>query len=152
IKTESGEPSDLVTNRQIRGLALNGRNILDLTKTIPGIINTSQAANSTVTNATGTFTINGVRSNMHEVTVDGSTNLNTGNNSGLLGTLNPDAVAEIKILTSNYQAEYGRAGGGFVQLTTCSGTNEYHGGGRYFRRHDSLNANNYFNNARNQPR
>ncbi|HKC88228.1 MAG TPA: carboxypeptidase regulatory-like domain-containing protein, partial [Blastocatellia bacterium] len=152
IKTESGERSDLVTNRQIRGLALNGRNILDLTKTIPGIINTSQAANSTVTNAAGTFTINGVRSNMHEVTVDGSTNLNTGNNSGLLVTLNPDAVAEIKILTSNYQAEYGRAGGGFVQLTTRSGTNEYHGGGRYFRRHDSLNANNYFNNARNQPR
>src|SRR5499426_1751146 len=66
IKTESGERSDLVTNRQIRGLALNGRNILDLTKTIPGIINTSQAANSTVTNAAGTFTINGVRSNMHE--------------------------------------------------------------------------------------
>ncbi len=152
IKTESGERSDLVTNRQIKNLALNGRNILDLTKTIPGIINTSQGAQSTVTNAAGTFTINGTRSNMHEVTVDGSTNLNTGNNSGLLVTLNPDAVAEIKILTSNYQAEYGRAGGGFVQLTTRSGTNEYHGTGRYFRRHDSLNANNYFNNANNRTR
>ncbi len=152
VKTESGERSDLVTNTQIKNLALNGRNILDLTKTIPGIINTNQTANSTVLNAAGTFTINGVRSNMHEVTVDGSTNLNTGNNSGLLVTLNPDAVAEIKILTSNYQAEYGRAGGGFVQLTTRSGTNEYHGTGRYFRRHDSLNANSYFSNTRNQSR
>jgi hypothetical protein len=147
IKTESGERSDLITNRQVRNLALNGRNILDLTKTIPGVINTNQNAQSTVTNAAGTFTVNGARSNMHEVTVDGSTNLNTGNNSGLLVTVNPDALAEIKILTSNYQAEYGRAGGGFVQLTTRSGTNEYHGGGRYFRRHDSLNANSFFNNA-----
>jgi hypothetical protein len=152
IKTESGERSDLVTNRQVRNLALNGRNILDLTRTIPGVVNTNQNAQSTVTNAAGTFTINGTRSNMHEVTVDGSTNLNTGNNSGLLVTINPDALAEIKILTSNYQAEYGRAGGGFVQLTTRSGTNEYHGGGRYFRRHDSLNADSFFNNANRLPR
>ncbi|MGH9851514.1 MAG: hypothetical protein ACREBD_16895, partial [Blastocatellia bacterium] len=49
---------------------------------------------------------------------------------------------------SNYQAEYGRSGGGFIALTTRSGTNEYHGAGRYFRRHDSLNANSFFNNAR----
>ena len=67
-------------------------------------------------------------------------------------TVNPDAVQEVKILTSNYQAEYGRAGGGFVQITTRSGTNEFHGTGRYFRRHDSLNANSYFNNADNRPR
>src|SRR5262245_45149707 len=56
IKTESGERSDLVTNRQVRNLALNGLKILDLTKTIPGVINTSQGAQSTVTNAAGTFT------------------------------------------------------------------------------------------------
>lgn len=143
IKTESGERSDLITNRQIKDIAINGRNILDLTRTIPGIINTSQTPQSTVLNAGGTFTINGTRANMHEITVDGSTNINTGNNSGLLVTVNPDAVAEVKVLTSNYQAEYGRAGGGFVQLTTRSGTNEYHGTGRYFRRHDSLNANSF---------
>ena len=152
IRTESGERSDLITNRQIKDLALNGRNILDLTRTLPGIINVNQNATSTVTNAAGTFSINGTRSNMHEVTVDGATNINTGNNSGLLVTVNPDAVAEAKVLTSNYQAEYGRAGGGFVQLTTRSGTNEFHGTGRYFRRHDSLNANNFFNNAQGRPR
>ena len=78
IKTESGERSDVITNRQIRDIALNGRNILDLTKTLPGLINTTQRANSTVTNAGGDFTVNGVRSNMHEITVDGSTNLNLG--------------------------------------------------------------------------
>jgi Carboxypeptidase regulatory-like domain/TonB-dependent Receptor Plug Domain len=152
IKSESGERSDLITNEQIKNIALNGRNILDLTRTIPGITNVSQTAQSTVTNAGGTFNVNGTRSNMHEITVDGATNLNLGNNTGLLVTLNPDAVSEIKVLTSNYQAEYGKAGGGFVQLTTKSGTNEFHGTGRYFRRHDSMNANSYFNNANLRPR
>ncbi|MBO0721527.1 MAG: carboxypeptidase regulatory-like domain-containing protein, partial [Blastocatellia bacterium] len=152
IKTESGERSDLITNRQIRDIALNGRNILDLTKTLPGLINTTQRANSTVTNAGGDFTVNGVRSTMHEITVDGATNSNLGNNTGLLVTVNPDAVQEVKILSSNYQAEYGRAGGGFVQITTKSGSNQFHATGRYFRRHDSLNANSFFNNANNRPR
>lgn len=152
VKTESGERSDLITNRQIKDLAINGRNILDLTRTVPGVINTNQNATSTVTNAAGTFTVNGTRSNMHEVTVDGATNINTGNNSGLLVTVNPDALAEVRVLTSNYQAEYGRAGGGFVQMTTKSGTNDFHGTVRYFRRHESLNANNFFNNLRGAPR
>ena len=152
VKTESGERSDLITNRQIKDLAINGRNILDLTRTVPGVVNTNQNATSTVTNAAGTFTVNGTRSNMHEVTVDGATNINTGNNSGLLVTINPDALAEVKVLTSNYQAEYGRAGGGFVQMTAKSGTNDFHGTLRYFRRHESLNANNFFNNLRNTPR
>ena len=150
IQSESGERSDLITNKQIKNLALNGRNILDLTKMIPGIINTNQNAQSTVTNA-GAFNVNGTRSNMHEITVDGATNINTGNNSGLLVTVNPDAVGEVKVLTSNYQAEYGRAGGGFVQVTTKSGTNEYHATARYFRRHDSLNADSFFNNANGRP-
>src|SRR5262245_4302052 len=152
IKTESGERSDIITNRQIRDIAINGRNILDLTRVTPGVINVNQQAQSTVNGAGGTFTINGLRNNMHEITIDGATNFNLGNNTGLLVTVSPDAVAEFKVLTSNYQAEYGRAGGGFIQVTTRSGTNEFHGGARYFRRHDSLNANSYFNNANRRPR
>jgi len=71
LQSESGERSDLITNRQIRDIAINGRNILDLTRTIPGIINTNQSAQSTVNNAAGTFNVNGTRSNMHEVSIDG---------------------------------------------------------------------------------
>jgi len=153
IKSESGERSDLVTNRQIKDLALNGRNVIDLVRLVPGVSSAGGGLQqSTVNNAFAGFNINGTRNNQHEVTIDGATNLNTGNNTGALVTVNPDAVAEFKVLTSNYQAEYGRAGGGFIQVTTKSGSNEYHGGGRYFRRHDSLNANNFFNNTRGQPR
>jgi hypothetical protein len=153
LKTESAERSDLVTNTQLRELALNGRNIADLFKTIPGVIAGGTQTTSTVQNVVGSFSINGTRANQHEYTVDGVTNLNLGNNTGALVTLNPDAVEEVKVLTSNYQAEYGRAGGGYIALTTRGGTNEYRGGLRYFKRHDSFNANNYFNviNNRSKP-
>ncbi len=150
VQTESGERSNVVTNRQLRNIPLNGRNVVDLMRTIPGVIAGGVTANaaSTVTNITGGFSINGTRSAQHEYTVDGVTNLNLGNNTGALVSVNPDALDEVKVLTSNYQAEYGRAGGGFISLTTRGGTNELHGGGRYFRRHDSMNADPYFNNLR----
>jgi hypothetical protein len=150
IQTDSGERSDVLTNRQLRNVPLNGRNIVDLMRTIPGVIQGGVTANaaSTVTNITGGFNINGTRSLQHEYTVDGITNLNLGNNTGALVSVNPDALDEVKVLTSNYQAEYGRAGGGFIALTTRGGTNEFHGGARYFRRHDSMNADPYFNDLR----
>jgi hypothetical protein len=147
IQTESGERSDIVTNRQLRDVALNGRNIVDLMKLVPGVITARSLTTSTVTNVVDQLNINGTRSLQHEYTVDGVTNLNLGNNTGGLVSVNPDAVEEVKVLTSNYQAEYGRSGGGFIALTTRSGTRELHGGLRYFRRHDSPNAP-AFNNAR----
>ncbi|HZS03640.1 MAG TPA: TonB-dependent receptor [Blastocatellia bacterium] len=151
IKSESGERSDLVSGQQLRNIGLNGRNAIDLAKLVPGVISGGPASGngaSTVTNITGSFVINGTRSTQHEYTVDGVTNYNLGNNTGALVSVNPDALEEVRILTSNYQAEYGRSGGGFIALTTRSGTNDYHATGRYFRRHDSLNANTFFNNAR----
>lgn len=150
LQSETGERSNIITNRQLRDIQLNGRNVVDLMRTIPGVISGGVTANaaSTVNNIVGGFNINGTRSAQHEYTVDGVTNLNLGNNTGALVSVNPDALQEVKVLTSNYQAEYGRAGGGFIALTTRGGTNELHGGGRYFRRHDSLNADTYFNNLR----
>ena len=108
IQTESAERSDLVTNTQLRDLALNGRNIGDLFKTIPGVIAGGTQTTSTVANVVGSFNINGTRNNQHEYTVDGVTNLNLGNNTGALVSINPDALEEVKILTSNYQAEFGQ--------------------------------------------
>jgi hypothetical protein len=148
IQTESGERSDVVTNRQLRDIALNGRNIADMMKLVPGVIAGGTITTSTVTNVVGGFNINGTRALQHEYTVDGVTNLNLGNNTGALVSVNPDALQEVKVLTSNYQAEYGRAGGGFIALTTRGGTSEYHGGLRYFGRNEALNANTFFNNAR----
>lgn len=150
IQSDSGERSDVITQTELRSIPMNGRNIVDLMRMIPGVSSggVTASASSTVNNVIGGFNINGTRSNQHEYTVDGITNINLGNNTGAIVSVNPDALEEVKVLTSNYQAEYGRAGGGFIALTTKSGTNELHGGARYFRRHDSLNADTYPNNLR----
>ncbi len=149
IQSESGERSGVVTGTQIKELALNGRNYQDFLKTLPGVI-TGTVTGSQISSSTGRlgdYAINGTRTNQKELTVDGSSNIDTGNNFDTHASLNPDAIAEMKVLTSNFQAEYGRAGGAFISVVSKSGTSEFHGGARYFHRHEGLNANNYFRNA-----
>ena len=68
------------------------------------------------------FTVNGQRPNSNNMTIDGVANIDTGDNGGNMATTNIDAVAEFKILTNAYQAEYGRAVGGQIQVVTKSGT------------------------------
>jgi Carboxypeptidase regulatory-like domain/TonB-dependent Receptor Plug Domain len=149
VQSESGERSGLVTGTQLKDLALNGRNIQDFLKTVPGVavgsVSVTQTASST--GNLGAFNVNGTRGNQKELAVDGSSNMDTGNNTETHANINPDAIAEVKVLTSNFQAEYGRAGGAFISVVTKSGTSEFHGGGRFFHRHEGLNANNYFRNA-----
>ncbi|MFB3903257.1 MAG: carboxypeptidase regulatory-like domain-containing protein [Acidobacteriota bacterium] len=150
IQANSGERSDLITSNQINNLALNGRNILDFVKVMPGIVSEfdGQVAG---TGGIDSFNVNGTRANQHEFTIDGASNVDTGNNGGTHVTLNPDAIAEVKVLTSNYQAEFGKAGGGQVAVTTKSGSNEFHGNLRFFHRHEGLNANSWFANQSNTP-
>ncbi len=146
LKSESGERSDLITNRQIKDLALNGRNPFDLLKTIPGI---ASNVNGQVSSTSGLsdFSVNGGRGNQHEMSIDGSSNVDTGSNGSVHVTVNPDAISEVKILGSNYQAEYGKAAGGTVSFLTKSGTQQFHGSGRFFHRNEGLNANDFFRNA-----
>lgn len=149
IQSESGERSGVVTGVQMRDLALNGRNYQDFLKTIPGVITgtVSGGQTSSSTGQLGNFSVNGTRTNQKELAVDGSSNIDTGNNTDTHASLNPDAIAEVKVLTSNFQAEYGRAGGAFISVVSKSGTKDFHGGGRFFYRHEGMNANNYFRNA-----
>ena len=146
IKTESGEQSQVISGEQVENLALNGRNFLDLAKLTPGVVSFVNAQTAGPAGAAG-FNINGTRANQHNLTVDGTTNLDTGSNGSLHVALVLDNIAEFKILTSNYQAEYGRSAGGSVQIVTKSGTREFHGTGYWFHRHEGFNANSFFNNA-----
>ena len=144
LQSNSGERSDLITGKQLNEIALNGRNVLDYLKLIPGVAGTLDAHQSG-TGGLDAYNINGTRANEHEFTIDGASNVDTGNNGGTHVTINPDAIEDVKVLTSNYQAEYGKAAGGQIALTTKSGTNQWHGDGRFFHRNDGLNANEYFN-------
>jgi len=149
VQSETGERSGLVTGTQIKDLALNGRNYQDFLRTLPGVITgtVTGSQTSSSTGRLGDYSVNGTRTNQKELTVDGSSDIDTGNNFDTHASLNPDAIAEVKVLTSNFQAEYGRAGGAFISVVSKGGTREFHGGGRFFHRNEGLNANNYFRNA-----
>jgi hypothetical protein len=144
LQASSGERSDVVTSKQLNDVAINGRNVLDYLKLIPGFSGTFDG-HASGTGGNDSYNINGTRANQHEFTIDGASNVDTGNNGGTHVTLNTDAIEEVKVLTSNYQAEYGKAAGGQIALTTKSGTNSWHGNGRFFHRHEGLNANEWFN-------
>ena len=86
------------------------------------------------------------------MTIDGVANIDTGDNGGNMATTNIDAVAEFKILTNAYQAEYGRAVGGQVQVVTKSGTQAFHGSGYWYGRRSDWNANTWTEQARSHRR
>jgi carboxypeptidase family protein/TonB-dependent receptor-like protein len=146
IKTESGEQSTVISNAQLQNLAINGRNYLDLLKLTPGVVVTSGFAVSGP-GGLGNISIAGTRQYQHNLTIDGTTNVDTGSNGTQHIALSLDNIAEFKVLTSNYQAEYGRSAGGDIKILTKSGTRDFHGTGFYFHRHEQFNANSFFNNA-----
>ncbi|MGH9836812.1 MAG: carboxypeptidase regulatory-like domain-containing protein, partial [Blastocatellia bacterium] len=146
IKTESGEQGNVINNAQLQNLAINGRNYLDLLKLTPGVIVTTGFSQSGP-GGFGNISIAGTRQNQHNLTIDGTTNVDTGSNGTQHIALSLDNISEFKVLTSNYQAEYGRSAGGDIKIVTKSGTNEFHGTGFYFHRHEQFNANSFFNLA-----
>src|SRR5438128_4041020 len=101
--------------------------------------------------AAGTFSVAGQRTDSITYLLDGGLNNNLLDNSVVYNP-NPDTVAEFRILTSNYSAEYGRNAGGIVSVVLKQGTNDWHGSAFEFVRNDAFNANDFFDNLNGQPR
>ena len=143
VQTASSDNSSSITAHQIEGLQVKGRNVWDLMNLMPGVVQT-QEFSSPVNN--WRVSINGGRANTTSVTIDGLGQNQAGSaqNGGM--TVSQDAVSEVKVLLSNYQAEYGRYSGGNVEIVTKSGTRDFHGIGAYYKRHEQFNANSFFNN------
>src|SRR5262249_53037263 len=127
-------------SRAIVNLPLKGRNVLVSALLYAGV--TESKTGGTVG---GLFNIAGGKADSVTFLLDGGNNNNLLNN-GVVFNPNPEAVAEFRILTSNYTAEYGRNGGGIISVVTKSGTNGLHGSVYEFLRNDALNANTFFNN------
>jgi hypothetical protein len=123
-----------VENRRVVGLPLNGRNILDLALLQPGVTQTS----------TGAIRGNGQRSVENNFQLDGSNNneVAVGGSTGVQPR--PDAVQEFRLLTSNFEAEFGRNTGTIINVVTRSGTNDFHGNVRAFWRPTFLSAARFF--------
>ena len=145
IKTESSEISTLITQSQVSQMPLNGRSVVQLVAMQPGV---SSSMGSTIlpglTGGTVAVNVNGSRASQNSWMLDGADNVDVGSNLGLINFVNVDAVAEVRILRSNYTAEFGRTGGGQVNVVTKSGTNQFAGSAFYFARRDQWDAANFF--------
>jgi hypothetical protein len=146
IETQSSEVSGVVTGKEISQLELNGRNFTQLVTLAPGVTNQSGQDEAQVgVNGNVAYSVNGGRTEYNNWELDGGDNLDNGSNTSMNVYPSLEAIAEVKVLTSNYGAQYGRNGSGTVEVETKSGTNTFHGSAYEFLRNDAFNANNYFN-------
>jgi Carboxypeptidase regulatory-like domain len=150
VQTSSSELGTTVNQEQISTLPLNGRNFVNLTRTVPGVVRGIPGANidgagSLAWRASASFSANGQRPRDNNYMLDGVDNNETWLQTVVLFP-SVDALDEFKLQTSTYSAEFGRSLGGVVNLQIKSGANVLHGSGFEFLRNDAFDANNFFNN------
>src|SRR5215471_14117595 len=150
LQTSSSELGTTVNNQQIEALPLNGRNFVNLTRTVPGVLRGIPGANidgagSLAWRASASFSANGQRPRDNNFMLDG-----VDNNETWLQTVvifpSVDSLDEFKLQTSTYSAEFGRSLGGVVNLQIKSGTNRLSGSAFEFHRDSAFDANDFFNN------
>ena len=139
LQTVSAERSGVVTGRQMVDIALNGRNLTGLLKTVAG-------GNADTNN------FNGQRTDQMNFTVDGQVVIDSGVNALTVQRINVDAITEFKVSSNSMGAEFGRNSGAQVQVVTKSGGRDFHGAGYWFKRGEFMNANTFVNNATGVPR
>lgn len=145
VQLSSSEKSQTVDGNQLNDITLKGRDLFGYMKLVPGVLDTSATRDVTNPGAIGGITING-NTSAKNFTVDGITDLDTGSNGTVHYEPNIDAIQELKVLTSNYAAEFGRNSGGTITVVTKSGTQQFHGSAAWNHRHEGFNANSWLNN------
>ena len=157
IETSNAEVEGTIKQTEVESYGLNGRVTSQLIALLPGVSNqTGQDEGKTGAAGSAKYSVNGGRVEYNIFEVDGSDVLNNGINAARGGNtfvINPsvDAVAEMKVLTSNYGAMYGRTASGIVLITTKSGGSNFHGNGYEFIRNELFNARNFFDQTPGRP-
>jgi Carboxypeptidase regulatory-like domain len=153
VETTSTQMGDVITGTQMTAIPLNGRSYTDLLALQPGVapVTTGEytvaASGANLTPSgnlnSGNLSISGGRESANGFMVNGGNVEEPGSNgSEVIPDL--DAIAEFRILTNNFDAEYGQYSGGLVNVVTKSGTNQFHGDGFDFLRNTSLDARNFY--------
>jgi len=142
VEIQSSELAGTITGKEITQLELNGRNFTQLVTLVPGVSGGQDEGFVGIQFLPYSF--NGGRLEYNNWEVDGGDILDNGSNQTLNVYPSVDAIAEVRVLTSNYGAQYGRNGSGTVEAETKSGTNKFHGDAYEFVRNNLLNARNYF--------
>ena len=160
VETVSTQLGDVVTGKQMTTVALNGRSFTDLLALQPGIVPTTtqepesivMAGASVAIQPSGTLnpgnqSISGQREDSNGFLVNGG-DVKELMNGGTSVVPNLDSIAEFRILTNNFDAEYGNYAGGVINVITKSGSNQVHGSGFEFLRNTALDARNFFSPER----
>jgi hypothetical protein len=152
VETQSTQMGEVIEGSKIEAVPLNGRSYTDLLALQPGV--SPYNAGDTGTpgigdrpvdgglNA-GNQSVNGQRETANGFMVNGS-NVEEGKNNGAAIIPNLDSISEFRIITNNFDAEYGNYSGGQINVVTKSGTNQFHGSGFEFLRNTALDATQYF--------
>jgi hypothetical protein len=147
LETESAAVGQAVNNKSIVDLPLNQRNPFSLILLVPGVTGSSSAINNGLS-----FNVNGGRQGTTDVLLDGVPSAPPNDSFNAL-TIFPsvDAVQEFKVQTSGYPAEFGRSGGGIINLVYKSGANQLHGSAYDFLRNSVMDSNDFFSNRSGVP-
>ncbi len=151
VQSDSSEVSNLISSKQISQLDINGRNVVALTQIAPGV--TSNAPDFNLPTETSNYTpsVNGMNPSTNVWLIDGGEAYDRGDGGDLNMAPSPDALAEFKVLSSNYTADFGFGSGGTVSMVTKSGARDFHGGAWEYFRNDDLDADSYFANLSQTP-
>ena len=148
LQTANATIGNVVEQKAIETLPLNGRNPLTLLLLEPGVVQRSFGG------AGSGVHVNGARDRAYNVTIDGieANESSVPNPVSNLYRINPDNVQEFKVTTNNATAEEGRNSGASISIATRSGTSEFHGTGFGFFRNEALNSNDWYANAQKGPK
>src|SRR5208337_557995 len=159
VETSSSQMGEVITSEQMSAVPLNGRSYTDLLSLQPGVAPETSITSNTVQDVgagplspsadlnPGTISIHGQREFANAFIVNGSDS-EEDVNMGTAIIPNLDSIAEFRILTSNFDAEYGGYTGGHINVVTKSGTNQFHGDVFEFLRNTDLDARDYFSPTR----
>ncbi len=143
LQTETSSLGDVITSGQVTNLPLNGRDYTQLAVLTAGVSRTDLGDNG---NNGGSFASNGTRATLNNFLLDGIDNNSNDNGRNVLQT-SVDAIAEFKVQTNSYSAEFGRSGGAVINATIKSGGNKFNGTVFEFLRNSALDARNFFADA-----
>jgi hypothetical protein len=143
VNTENQTLGALVDQRRVVDLPLNGRNVMALANTLPGVSQVKAPQEMGNTRDGPNMAVNGSRSVNNNYTFNGANFLHLGQTTGV-NYPPPDAVQEVQLQTHNFGAEFGNNSGSQVSVTSKSGTNEIHGSAWEFLRNNHLNARSFF--------
>lgn len=146
VQTESATVGATVDGRQLHDLMLNGRNPILLAALKPGVRSGSSLASFNFNLSDGGFSMNGSRPNDNVFFYDGAVATRTRSNGTSIGTADVDSTQEIQVLTANYNAEYGRSGGGQIRIVTKSGNRDFHGTAFEYFRNNAMDGNTWGRN------